>query len=398
MEHYPLIPTLVAGIVGAFIFGFIAKRLKLPSILGYMVAGVLIGPHTPGYIASVEIATQLSEIGVILLMFGVGLHFSLKDLLSVRKIAIPGAMIQVMVGVMLGLGCALMAGFTLVEGLAFGFALSVASTIVAIRSLEARGKLQTDVGKLTVGWLIVEDIITVLVIVLLPVVAVLLSKEGNVDLEALGYKLGFTLVKISAFAALMMIAGRRLLPPLLVAIAKTKSRELASLGTLSIALGFAFAAYTLFDASFALGAFLAGFVLNESEIGHKSAEQSLPLRDTFAVLFFVSVGMLFDPTVLLRAPVTILIALSVIALGTSGVTFFIIRAMGKSFRTSAMVAVSLAQIGEFSFIFAGMARQLNIMSPHLYDVILASALLSIALNPFLLRWVDEKLEPEKQAA
>jgi CPA2 family monovalent cation:H+ antiporter-2 len=398
MEHYPLIPTLVAGIVGAFIFGFIAKRLKLPSILGYMVAGILIGPHTPGYIASVEIATQLSEIGVILLMFGVGLHFSLKDLLSVRKIAIPGAIVQVMVGVTLGLGCALMAGFSVVEGLAFGFALSVASTIVAIRSLESRGRLQTDIGKLTVGWLIVEDIITVLVIVLLPVIATLAAKEGTANLESIAYKLGFTLVKVSAFAALMMIAGRRLLPPLLVAIAKTKSRELSSLGTLAIALGFAFAAYTLFDASFALGAFLAGFVLNESEIGHKAAENSLPLRDTFAVLFFVSVGMLFDPTVILRAPITILIALAVIAAGTSGVTFLLVRGMGKSLRTSAMVAASLAQIGEFSFIFAGMARQLELMSPHLYDVILASALLSIALNPFLLRWVDEKLVPEKAAA
>jgi CPA2 family monovalent cation:H+ antiporter-2 len=390
----PLITTLVASILGAFICGLIAKRLKLPSILGYMVAGVLIGPHTPGYIGSVDIASQLSEIGVILLMFGVGLHFSLKDLLSVKKIAVPGALIQVAIGTGLGFLCGRIAGFSMAESVGFGFALSIASTIVAIRSLENRGHLKDIVGKIAVGWLIVEDMVTVIVIVLLPILAELLSNHEKINFSVLGTTFLIAIVKIGLFATLMVVVGRRLLPLLLVMIAKTKSRELSSLGTLAIALGFAYVAYALFDASFALGAFLAGFVLNESEIGHKSAEQSLPLRDAFAVLFFVSVGMLFDPTILWKDPGTVLLALAVIAVGTSLVTLAITRIMGQSWRTSVLVAVTLAQIGEFSFIFAGMARQLNMMSPHLYDVVLGSALLSIALNPFLFRAMDRWL-PEK---
>jgi CPA2 family monovalent cation:H+ antiporter-2 len=399
MEHsYPLISTIVFGILGAFICGLIAKRLKLPSILGYMIAGVLIGPHTPGVSANVEIASQLADVGVILLMFGVGLHFSLKDLMKVKGIVIPGAILQVIFGSALGYACAHMAGFSPAESMAFGFALSIASTIVAMRTIEARGLTDSDVGKITVGWLIVEDIITVLVIVLLPVIAAMLAQNKEITAEIIGTKFAITLLKISVFATIMIVVGRRLLPPLLVMIAKTKSRELMSLGTLAIALGFAYVAYELFDASFALGAFLAGFVLNESEIGHKSAEQSLPLRDTFAVLFFVSVGMLFDPSILIKDPINVLMALGVVAVGTSLATFVPVRLFGQPIRNAALVAVALAQIGEFSFIFAGMARHLDMLSAHMYDVILAAALLSIGLNPFLYNFVNKLVSPKEAKA
>ncbi|MBI3419512.1 MAG: cation:proton antiporter [Proteobacteria bacterium] len=383
----------VAGIIGACLLGLVAKRLKLPSILGYLAAGILIGPHTPGMTANLEIATEFSEIGVILLMFSVGMHFSLKDLLSVRRVAIPGAILQMLFGIALGTGLAQMAGFSLAEGIAFGFALSVASTIVAMRSLEQRKLLDTHVGKITVGWLIVEDIMTVIVIVMMPVLAALLASGQEANLGDIAYKFSIALVKIAAFATMMIVIGRRLLPWLLVTIAKTRSRELMSLGVVAIALGFAYMAYTLFGTSFALGAFLTGFVLNESEIGHKSAEQSVPLRDTFSVLFFVSVGMLFDPSVLVKNPVQVLMALSVVAVGISLATFVIMRFFRQSLRNSVLVAVSLAQIGEFSFITAGMARQLGMLSPHLYDVILAAALLSIGLNPFLFRFM-ERWAPE----
>ncbi|MGE3623577.1 MAG: cation:proton antiporter [Bdellovibrionales bacterium] len=388
-ESSPLLTTLVACILTAFFFGMIAKRLNLPSIVGYLIAGIAIGPYTPGFTGSVEIASQLSDIGVILLMFGVGLHFSIKDLMTVRRIAVPGAIIQMLVGTLFGLAGGLLAGFTLAESLCFGFALSIASTIVALRGYENRGLLQSEAGKITLGWLIVEDIVAVVIIVLLPVLAPLLADGKSIDLHELGLKFGLALIKIGVFATLMIVFGRRLLPPLLVMIAKTKSRELSALGTLAIALGFAYAAYAIFDASFALGAFLAGFVLNESEIGHKSAEQSIPLRDTFAVLFFVSAGMLFNPSILVAEPLTVLMALTVVAAGTVVAAFVLMRLFGLSAKTSILVSFSLAQIGEFSFIFAGLARYLEIMSTHLYDVILATALLSIAMNPFLFRFLEK---------
>lgn len=394
--EYVLINTIVVCIVSAFICGLIAKRFKLPTIIGYLLAGIVVGPHTPGLVADVHIAHQLAEIGIILLMFGVGLHFSLKDLLAVRKVALPGALFQMASTTLIGAIVMKLAGFPWHTAIVFGFSLSVASTVVLLRALKQRKIENTEVGKIAVGWLIVEDIAMVFAIVLLPALAEVFNTTGsaeNVDVTAILYSVAEVTVKIGLFAALMILIGRRVLPWVLVRVAKTKSRELSTLGMLAIALGFAYVAYSVFDSSFALGAFLAGLMINESEIGQKAADQTIPMRDVFAVLFFVSVGMLFDPMVLLKHPFLILVTLGVIIIGKSVAALFIMRLFKQDRYASLIIAISLAQIGEFSFVLAGIAVTLNFISNDLHSLILASALLSIAINHFLFKAMDKRFKP-----
>lgn len=391
MAH-DLIDTVVISIVLAFIFGYIAKKIKFPAILGYLLAGVLIGPHTPGFVADISLANQLAEIGIILLMFGVGLHFSFAELLKVKRIAIPGAFFQMFVATLIGCAAGMVFGMDLKGALVFGFSLSVASTVVLLRALESRHMVNTETGRIAIGWLIVEDIAIVLALVLLPVIA---SMHANDTLEAglIAKEIIFVLLKIGVFGALMIVIGTRVLPWLLVSISKTKSSELATLGTLAIAMGFAFIAYTVFDASFALGAFLAGLVLSESEIGQKSAEKAMPMRDAFAVLFFVSVGMLFNPAILWEHPLMVLATLGVIVLGKALAALLITVLFRQKREVSYAVAISLAQIGEFSFILASMGMTLELMTADAYNLILAGAILSISLNPFLFKWFDHHNKP-----
>ena len=382
-----LILTLVGGFVLAFVFGMLANRLKLSPLVGYLVAGVVVGPFTPGYVADTELAPQLAEIGVILLMFGVGLHFSPKDLMQVRKVAIPGALVQISAATALGWVLGRFAlGLPNVEALLMGFALSVASTVVLIRALEERRQSKGDIGKIAVGWLIVEDLVIVIALVMLPLVVV--PAGTAVDPGALAANIGWTLVKVAVFVALMLVVGGKMLPWLLVRIAHTKSRELFTLGVLAIALGIAFIAYEVFGASFALGAFVAGLVLNGTPLGHNAAERSLPLRDAFAVLFFVSVGMLFDPGILVREPGAVLSVLLIIIVGKSAAALAITTVFKLDRRTSLTVAASLAQIGEFSFILAALGMALGAMSRETHDLSLAGALLSISINPFVFKLID----------
>ncbi|MBL0948495.1 cation:proton antiporter [Brevundimonas sp.] len=382
-----LILTLVGGFVLAFVFGMIANRLKLSPLVGYLVAGVVVGPFTPGYVADMELAPQLAEIGVILLMFGVGLHFSPQDLMKVRKVALPGAIVQIGAATAMGwlLGRFLL-GLNDVEALLLGFSLSVASTVVLIRALEERKQSKGEIGRIAVGWLIVEDLVIVIALVLLPLIVV---PAGTVlDTGALASSIGLTLLKVTAFVGLMLIVGGRVLPWLLVRIAHTKSRELFTLGVLSIALGIAWLAYAVFGASFALGAFVAGLVLNGTPLGHNAAERSLPLRDAFAVLFFVSVGMLFDPSIILREPIGVLGVVFIVIIGKSLAALVITGLFKLDRKTGLTVAASLAQIGEFSFILAALSMYLGAMSRETHDLILSAALLSITLNPFVFAWID----------
>ena len=381
-----LILTLVGGFVLAFVFGMIAHRLKLSPLVGYLLAGVAVGPFTPGYVADMELAPQLAEVGVILLMFGVGLHFSPKDLMKVRKVALPGALAQILVATALGWGLGRLVGLPDVEALLLGFALSVASTVVLLRAIEQRGQLRSEIGRVAVGWLIVEDLVIVIALVLLPLLAGV--GQGPLDLARFGADVGWTLLKVALFVALMLIVGGRLLPWVLIRIAHTRSRELFTLGVLAIALGIAWLAYAVFGASFALGAFVAGLVLNGTPLGHNAAERALPFRDAFAVLFFVSVGMLFDPSILLREPLAVLGVLLIVMVGKSAAALAITAVFRLDRRTSLTVAASLAQIGEFSFILAALGMTLGVMTRETHDLILAAALISIALNPFVFALAD----------
>ncbi|MCS6627150.1 cation:proton antiporter [Roseibacterium beibuensis] len=380
-----LILTLVGGFVLAFLFGMLANRLKLSPLVGYLVAGVVVGPHTIGFVADTELAPQLAEIGVILLMFGVGLHFSLADLMKVRKIAIPGALVQIAAATGLGWGMGRLMGMDDLEAALMGFALSVASTVVLLRALEERKQVKVEAGRIAMGWLIVEDLVIVLALVVLPLMVAGAGQAASP--VALAQSIGWTLLKVAGFVAFMLVVGTRVLPWLLIRIAHTRSRELFTLGVLAIALGIAWAAYQLFH-SFALGAFLAGLVLNSSPLGHNAAERSLPLRDAFAVLFFVSVGMLFDPTILVREPLAVLGVLGIVIVGKSVAALAITAIFKLDRSTSLTVAAALAQIGEFSFILAALAVSLGGMSPETRDLILAAALLSISLNPFVFALVD----------
>jgi CPA2 family monovalent cation:H+ antiporter-2 len=383
-HHDSLILTLVGGFVLAFICGMAANRVKLSPIVGYLLAGVLVGPFTPGFVADTELAPQLAEVGVILLMFGVGLHFSPKDLMQARKVAAPGALVQIAVATLLGCGLGVVVGLSPAEAGLLGFALSVASTVVLIRALEERKQMKSEAGRIAVGWLIVEDLVMVVALVLLPLMMGAKSASG---LE-LGREIGWTLLKVAVFIALMLVVGSRVLPWLLVRIAHTRSRELFTLGVLAIALGIAWLAYEVFGASFALGAFVAGLVLNASPLGHNAAERSLPLRDAFAVLFFVSVGMLFDPMVLVREPLTILGVVAIVMIGKSLAALAITTAFRLERSTSLTIAASLAQVGEFSFILAGLSVGLGAMSRETHDLVLAAALLSITLNPLAFAVAD----------
>jgi CPA2 family monovalent cation:H+ antiporter-2 len=388
----PLIATIVIGLSLAFALGAVAQRLRISPIAGYLLAGVAIGPYTPGFVADQSMAFELAEIGVILLMFGVGLHFSLADLISVRAIAIPGAVAQIGVATLLGFGLAQVMGLPAGEGLVFGLALSVASTVVLLRALQERRLLSTVRGHIAVGWLIVEDIVMVLTLVLLPAVAPLLvgkvlSAAGVWDLA---FQVAFTIGKVAIFVAVMLLIGRRLIPGLLHYIAHTGSRELFRLGVLAIALGVAYAAAKLFGVSFALGAFFAGMILSESELSQRAAEESLPLRDAFAVLFFVSVGMLFNPAILVTATVPVAATVAIIVLGKSIAALVIVLLFGHSLLRALFISASLAQIGEFSFILAGLGVALGLMQEGTRDLVLAGALLSILINPLLFLALDRK--------
>jgi CPA2 family monovalent cation:H+ antiporter-2 len=392
MSHYtPLIATIVFALVLAYAAGGLAFRLKLSPIVGYLIAGVVVGPFTPGFVADQPLAAELSEIGVILLMFGVGLHFSLGDLLAVRAIAIPGAVVQIAFATMLGLALSWLLGWPLGEGLVFGLALSVASTVVLLRALEERRLLETNRGRIAVGWLVVEDLAMVLVLVLLPPLAGVLGGAADASHGAGGNvyaTLGITLAKVAGFIAFMLIVGRRAIPWLLERTAGMGSRELFTLAVLAIALGVAYASARLFDVSFALGAFFAGMVLNESKLSHQAAQESLPFQDAFAVLFFVSVGMLFDPSILVRAPLAVFATLAIIVVGKSLAALAIVRAFGRPLETGLTIAASLAQIGEFSFILAGLGIELGLLSRDARDLVLAGAILSICLNPVLFAALD----------
>lgn len=391
MDHnISLITTIAAGFGVALILGFIAERVKVPALVGYLVAGILIGPATPGFVADVHIASQLSEIGVMLLMFGVGLHFSLKDLLAVKRIAVPGAVVQMGLATALGMALAWWWGWGLGGGLIFGLSLSCASTVVLLKALEARGVLDSMNGRIAVGWLVVEDLATVLVLVLLPPLAgVLGGSTGLVaDARPLWITIGQTLLQVSAFIALMLIVGRRLLPWMLWQVARTGSRELFTLAVIATAIGIAYGASALFSVSFALGAFFAGTVMRESEYSHRAAQESLPLRDAFSVLFFVSVGMLFDPSILIEQPLRVLGVIAIIILGKSLAAAALVIVFRYPLNTALTVAASLAQIGEFSFILAGLGLSLGLLPAEGMSLVLAGALISIALNPFLFAAIE----------
>ena len=398
-HHTPLIATIVIGLSLAFVLGSLAHRLRVSPIAGYLLAGILVGPHTPGFVADQSLALELAEIGVILLMFGVGLHFSLADLMSVRKIAIPGAIAQIGVATVLGLGLAVLLGWSVGSGIVFGLALSVASTVVLLRALQERRLLKTESGRIAVGWLIIEDIVMVLTLVLLPALAPLLSGAGQSagNLWDILGQAAFTVGKVAAFVTVMLVVGRRLIPAVLHHIAQTGSRELFRLGVLAIALGVAYGAAKLFGVSFALGAFFAGMILAESELSQRAAEESLPLRDAFAVLFFVSVGMLFNPAILVTDTWPVIATVAIIVLGKSIAALAIVLAFRHTMATALLISASLAQIGEFSFILAGLGITLGLLKDSGRDLILAGAMLSILVNPLMFLAID-RLWPRLEKA
>jgi CPA2 family monovalent cation:H+ antiporter-2 len=390
-EAPPLIATIVGGLVLAFFFGALAHRLRLPVLAGYLLAGVVAGPFTPGYVADGHIAQELAELGVILLMFGVGLHFSLKDLMSVKAISIPGAIVQMTVATLLGMLLGWLLGWSPAQGFMFGLALSVASTVVLLRSLEERRLIETDRGRIAVGWLIVEDLAMVLALVLLPAIGGALKGDtgGSMSTAALVEVVAITIGKVAIFVALMLVVGKRLIPWILQTVSYTGSRELFRLAVLAIALGVAFGAAQLFDVSLELGAFFAGMMMGESKLAQRAAEETLPLRDAFAVLFFVSIGMLFNPMVLVHSPWIVLGAFLIIVVGKSLAALGIVLAFGRPMKTALTIAVSLAQIGEFSFILASLGVAEGLLSAEARDVILAAAIASILVNPLLFVGLDK---------
>ncbi|KQW51266.1 MULTISPECIES: cation:proton antiporter [unclassified Roseateles] len=385
-ENMTLISTLAAAFGLALVLGLLAQWARLPALVGYLLAGVLIGPHTPGFVGDVHLAQQLSEVGVMLLMFGVGLHFSVGDLMSVKNIALPGALVQMAAATAMG---AAMAhgwwGWDVGASLIFGLALSVASTVVLLRALESRSLLHTGNGRIAVGWLVVEDLAMVLALVLIPV----LGGKGDGGSEGnLAVTIVTTLLAVAAFVAVMLIAGRRLLPWMLWQVNRTGSRELFTLATVAAAIGLAVGAAALFGVSVALGAFFAGLVLRESAFSERAAHESLPLRDAFAVLFFVAVGMLFDPLILIERPMAVLATVAVILVGKTVAAGVLVILLKYPLSTALTVAVSLAQIGEFSFILMGLGQSLNLIPPEATSLVVAGAIVSIALNPVLFAGVE----------
>jgi CPA2 family monovalent cation:H+ antiporter-2 len=388
-HNISLITTIAAGFGFALILGFIAVRMKLPALVGYLVAGILIGPATPGYVADMALAGQLAEIGVMLLMFGVGLHFSLDDLLSVKRIALPGAIVQIIVATAMGAGIASLWGWSLGAGIVFGLALSVASTVVLLKALESQGVLDSVNGRIAVGWLVVEDLVMVLVLVMLPPLAALGSGSGT---DAGGPGIWMTLAKtmgqVALFIGFMLVVGRKLFPWILWQVARTGSRELFTLCVIAAAVGIASASASLFGVSFALGAFFAGMVLRESELSLRAAEDSLPLQDAFSVLFFVSVGMLFDPMILIQQPLQVLAVVAIIVFGKSIAAFVLVMLFRYPLNTALTVSASLAQIGEFSFILAGLGVSLGVLPLQGQNLILAGAIISIALNSMVFKLIQ----------
>jgi len=388
-----LIATIAAGFGLAMVFGLLATRLNMPPLVGYLLAGIVVSPSTPGFVADVGLAGQLAEIGVMLLMFGVGLHFSLKDLMAVKAIAVPGAIVQITVATLLGTAVALLWDWGLGGAIVFGLCLSVASTVVLLRALEAKGLLKSVNGQIAVGWLVVEDLVMVLVLVLLPALAGLLKAQGGdmtvtPDAGQIWTTVGITLAKVTAFIVLMLVVGRRVLPKLLWWVARTGSQELFTLGVVAIAIGVAFGAAKLFDVSFALGAFFAGMMMRESEFSHRAADESLPLRDAFAVLFFVSVGMLFDPAVIWTQPFKLLAVVAIILVGKTMAAVALVLVFRYPLNTALTVGASLAQIGEFSFILAGLGVALGLMPVQGQSLVLAAALISIAANSALFSAIE----------
>jgi monovalent cation:H+ antiporter-2, CPA2 family len=382
-----LIATVAVSFAFAFLGGLVATRFRLPPLVGYLLAGIVVGPFTPGFVADIHLAPQLAEIGVIFLMFGVGMHFSVRELWEVRNIALPGAFIQIIVATLLGIGITSIWGWSLGEGLVLGLALSVASTVVLLRALGTHKLVDTDNGKIAIGWLIVEDLIMVLILVLLPPLAGILGGQPNEGETANPYgiiaTLGLTLGKVGLFVIFMLLGGKRFFPWLLKLVEKTGIRELFTLAVVAIGLGVAFGSAELFGVSFALGAFFAGIVIKESDLSHRALTDTQPLQDAFAVLFFVSVGMLFDPSILIKQPLQVLIVLMIIIFGKSLAAYAIVRALRLPSSTALIVSGALAQIGEFSFILAGLGVSLGLLSTQGQSLILAGALLSITLNPLV---------------
>ena len=387
-HHTSLIALLCVGFVMAFALGMLAQRLRMSPLVGYLLAGVIVGPFTPGFVADQTLAPQLAEVGVILLMFGVGLHFSLRDLLDVKHVAVPGALVQIAFVTTIGAAFGLWQGWPTMGAVIFGLALSVASTVVVMRALEERRLLDTRRGRIAIGWLVVEDLAMVLALVLLPAIAGALGAGEKIGAAGIAGALVWTLVKVTAFVVVTLVVGKRAIPWILEHVAGLGSRELFTLSILAIALGVAFGAAYLFDVSFALGAFFAGMLLNESELSHKAADDSLPLRDAFAVLFFVSVGMLFNPSIMLEQPMWVLATVGIIVLGNALVGYLIVRLLGLPKLTGLTISASLSQIGEFSFILAGLGLSQKLLPQEAHDLILAGALLSIIANPFLFAWLD----------
>jgi len=392
-----LINTLAVGLSTAFVFGWLAARLGLPPLLGYLLAGIAVGPFTPGFVADVNLAPQLAEIGVILLMFGVGMHFSISDLVAVKRIAVPGALLQMAVATALGWALATGWGWSHVAALVFGLSLSVASTVVLLRALEDQGGLDTEVGRIAVGWLIVEDLLMVLALVVLPTLAPS-AAAGNAPAGPAGLwlALGITFAKVAAFVVFMLVVGLRFFPWLLKQVERTGSRELFTLAVVAVALGVALGSAALFGVSFALGAFFAGIVIHESDLSERAATESQPLQDLFGALFFVSVGMLLDPMVLVEKPLQVLMVTAIIVVGKSLASFVIVRALGHPLRAALTVSAALAQIGEFSFILAGLGISLRLLPDEANNLILAGALLSITLNPLMFKLLTRRA-PEAHA-
>ncbi|MBY0337137.1 MAG: cation:proton antiporter [Acetobacteraceae bacterium] len=388
-----LIGTIALGLTFALFLGLAARAARLPTIVGYLAAGVAIGPYTPGFVGDLAAAGQLAELGVILLMFGVGLHFSPRELADARGVAVPGALIQMGTATILGWGLGRLMGWDDIPALVFGFSLSVASTVVLLRALQERGELETKHGHVAVGWLVVEDLAMVLALVLIPIVAALTQDRAPTGLLAGGadgiwLTILVTVGKVAVFIAIMLVLGARFLPVALSWVGRLRSRELFSLAALVTALGIAYIAYILFGVSFALGAFLAGLVLGQSTLSQKAAEQTLPLRDAFAVLFFVAVGMLFDPTILWREPLAVLATVLVVLFGKTIAAYAIARLRGLDHGASLSIGAALAQVGEFSFILAGLAVAEGLLSGEGRDLILAASILTIALNPLMFRLAD----------
>jgi monovalent cation:H+ antiporter-2, CPA2 family len=389
----------------ALVMGYVAVRLKLPALVGYLIAGILVGPYSPGFIADAEIASQLAEIGVMLLMFGIGLHFSPEDLISVRRIAIPGALAQIVLATGMGLALAYFWDWPFGTGLIFGLSLSVASTVVLMRGLESQGILESIDGRIAIGWLVVEDLAMVMALVLLPPFAAHLSGAHSVaDLfsRELLVILAWSIGKVGLFILLMLFVGARLFPWLLWQVERTGSRELFTLCVIAVALGIAYGAGMLFDVSFALGAFFAGMILRKSHLSYRAADESLPLRDAFSVLFFVSVGMLFNPMILIEQPMQVLAVVATIVFGKSAVAFLIVLGFRYSLHTALTVSASLAQIGEFSFILLGVGKTLSLIPDSVSNLVLAGAIFSIALNPLLFhaispfhKWVRTHTKPPR---